>query len=93
MAHKVADFGEFKDKVTVEHEDGTVFHIEKEKFLLIETIAKKVFTEAYDGRRKEREGRIQAICSGNTATGKREPNSNRKSGVRKVDSEDGNSVS
>ena len=93
MAHKVTEFGEFKGKVTVEHEDGTVFHIEKEQFLLIEAIAKKICKEEFDGREKELERRIRKICSGNAGDGGRKQRPAGKSGVRKVGSENGKDVS
>ena len=91
MAHKVAEFGEFKDCVTVECENGAVFHIEKEKFLLIEAIARKICKEEFDGRGNEK--RLQSTGTRHDKTGEGKPNTDNENGVHKVDSETDKNVS
>jgi len=93
MAHKVAEFGEFKDSVTVECEDGVVFHIEKEQFLLIEAIAKKICKEEFDVREKEHKGRIRGTDIRHDQNGKGKSDTDNKNGVHQVDSENGDGPS
>ena len=73
------------DKVTVEHEDGSTFHVEKEEYMRIGAIVKKVLEERDAGE-------IQATGGGHAETRNGESGQTDEDRVHQVDSEIGEDV-